>query len=62
MKSIFNATTRQVIIGENDSGAAIGLLYLTRYHNTDNFYYRYSDGALGQWISFSNFYQNLDNQ
>ena len=62
MKSVFNATVQQNIMGESSYNATIGFIYTGRVNNTNNLVYYYTNGTSQQAFTSSNFFQNLDNQ
>ena len=61
MKSKIN-TMYQTLIFKGAQSATIGHLYIDRGANTDIMTYYYADGAGPRNATFSNFFQNLDNQ
>jgi hypothetical protein len=61
MKSKLNASTYQNIIGDGSEFATIGFLYVNRGINSNDFRYRYANGT-DTLITFSNFFQNIDDQ
>jgi len=62
MKSVLDIGDSQSIIGDAASHPTIGYILMRRTINTDNLYYAYSDGAVQSARTFTNFFQNLDNQ
>jgi hypothetical protein len=62
MKSIYSSTITQSIIGDANSSATIGWVFLYRGSGGDILTYRYADGTLAASANSANFFQNLDNQ
>jgi hypothetical protein len=56
MKSVFNATVTQSIIGDNGWSNTVGFIYIYRNINQNSFKYAYSDGASMLWPSFADFF------
>jgi hypothetical protein len=62
MKSSFNATISQAIMGDNADSNTIGYILITRGLNTNTLYYYYANGAGQIQGILGNFFQNLDGQ
>jgi hypothetical protein len=62
MKSSFNATISQAIMGDNADSNTIGYILITRGLNTNTLYYIYANGAGQIQGILGNFFQNLDGQ
>jgi hypothetical protein len=62
MKSVLNATMGQAIVGENSWSSTLGYIFTNRTADSDNFSFKYANGTSAISASFTNFFQNLDNQ
>jgi len=62
MKSVVNGTVHQSIIGEATQSTTIGYIQIFRLATSNILSYKYANGVSSLNMSFSNFFQNLDNQ
>ena len=62
MKSSFNATISQAIMGDNADSNTIGYILINRGLKTNTLYYYYANGAGQIQGILGNFFQNLDGQ
>gem|GEM_PF-4806209 len=62
MKSVFNATSRQTIVGDQYDQGVIGQIWTYRPINVNSFRYAVAGGTSSQYLDIPNFFQNLDNQ
>jgi len=62
MKSQFNATYHQAIIGDSGFSTTVGFLLMYRSLNTNELHYQYANGIGAPHPLFSYFFTDLDNQ
>jgi energy-converting hydrogenase Eha subunit F len=62
MKSQFNATSTQTLLGDNFSSTTEPFIYIYRALNSNHLRYRYVDGSIAAYLNAINFFLDLDNQ
>gem|GEM_PF-624144 len=62
MKSVFNATVAQSIMGDPNTSGTVGFVFMIRNGGSNHLAYAYANGISGEYPNFANFFQGLDNQ